>query len=81
MATLDSGKPTLHAGRMINVNDPFYRPLWRRIAINVVSFGWLSFELLVSQNGFWMVIAGAFAAASAWYFLINWKDPPENSAP
>ena len=81
MATLDSGEIALHVGSMIDVNHPFYRPLWRRIAIVAVTLAWLAFELLVSQDGFWTVIAGGMAGAALWFFLISWKDPPESSAP
>lgn len=63
---------------MINVNDPFYRPLWRRLAIIAVTLGWLGFELLVGRDGFWTTIAAGMAAMTIWFFLISWKEPPSD---
>lgn len=61
---------------MIDVNHPFYRPLWRRIAIVAVTWLWMGFELFISKSGFWLAIAAGLAATTTWYFLIAWKDPP-----
>lgn len=63
---------------MIDVNHPFYRPLWRRIAIVGSTYLWTAFELFVSKSGFWLAIAGGLAAMTTWYFLIGWKDPPDS---
>ncbi len=61
---------------MIDVKHPFYRPLWRRIAIVATTVIWTGFELLVTRNGFWIAIAGGLCALTAWYLLIAWKEPP-----
>lgn len=62
---------------MLEVPDhPFYRPLWRRLAIIAVAAGWTAFEVLWSGNAMWMVIAAGFLAYSLWVFLIAWKEPP-----
>ncbi len=57
-------------------DHPFYRPLWRRIAIVASTAGWLAFELLVSGSGLWTALALGIFIYSAWTFLITWKDPP-----
>jgi len=54
---------------------PFYRPLWRRILILAVCFGWLLFEVLVSKNPLWMALATAVLAYSAVAFFIAY--PPK----
>lgn len=64
----------------LGVHDhPFYRPLWRRVAIVVVTGAWAAFELLWAKDGFWTVLFGAVFVYSVWAFLINWKDTPPQS--
>ena len=62
---------------MFKIPDhPFYRPLWRRIAIVSVTGGWTAIEVFRGGEPTWMVIAGFFFAYTAWVFLIRWKEPP-----
>lgn len=58
-------------------HHPFYRPLWRRIAIVATTVVWTGFELIYSRDGFWGIIALAFLAYSVWTFFITYKPPPE----
>jgi hypothetical protein len=61
----------------LGVHDhPFYKPKWRRVAIVAVTAVWALFELFVSKNGFWTVLAVAVCAYSFWVFLWTWKDEP-----
>ena len=62
--------------KIIDPAHPFYRPLWRRIAITAVVALWLLFELLVTQNAFFIVIVAGLLAHTAWILLISWKDDP-----
>jgi hypothetical protein len=65
---------------MFKVPDhPFYRPLWRRIAIVAVSGIWAALEIFGSGNVMWMMIASAFFLYALYVFLIAWKDPPPES--
>jgi hypothetical protein len=58
----------------LGVNEhPFYRPLWRRIAIVVVTGGFTAFEAFYTRDGFWTVIFAAAFIYSLWAFLINYK--------
>ena len=59
-------------------DHPFYRPLWRRIAIVAVVAAWAAYELLVTGDGFWTVLALGFLGYSVWIFLIDWKPGPED---
>lgn len=61
-------------------DHPFYRPLWRRVAICVVTIAWAVFEFAWSGDGFWQMIAGATAAYCVWAFLIAYK-PTEDGGP
>lgn len=58
--------------QLIDPNHPFYKPLWVRILIVVVCFGWASVELFGSQP-FWAMISGALGAYAAWMLLLNFK--------
>jgi len=58
-------------------DHPFYRPLWRRIAIVVTTLLWAAFEFLIAKDGLWVVVSSAVFFYSAWAFLLNYKAPPE----
>ena len=55
---------------------PFFRPLWRRIAIIAVCAGWSVFEFW-NGSSMWGWIAAAFTAYAAWQFLYLYKEPVE----
>ncbi len=56
---------------------PFYRPLWRRVAIVVTVALWLLFELYQQNSGLWIAIAGGMLVYAVYTFLITWpKDQP-----
>lgn len=53
---------------------PFFRPLWRRIAVVVVCAAWTVLEF-VTGTPLWGMMALAFTAYGAWTFLIAYKAP------
>ena len=59
---------------------PFFRPLWRRIAVVAVCIGWALFEL---YNGatVWAMVVAAFAAYAIWQFFYLYKEPAPEPAP
>ena len=57
-------------------DHPFYRPLWRRVAIVAVTGAWAAFELSLGNSGLWTVLGCAVFVYSVWAFLIIWKDIP-----
>jgi hypothetical protein len=63
---------------------PFYKPLWRRIAIVVVVALWLAFELFYSRNELWIMLALAMLAYAIYVFFWTWPkqsdDPPKSDA-
>jgi hypothetical protein len=65
---------------MKDAQHPFFRPLWRRIAIVVVCLGWAGLEFWSSQP-FWGTIALGMAGYGAWSFLLNYKEPAEPAPP
>lgn len=61
--------------KLFDFNDPFFRPLWLRIAIVLVAGGWGVFEF-VSGSPFWGTLFVG-AAALAFHGLFIAFDPHE----
>jgi len=61
---------------------PFFRPLWRRVAVVVVCVAWSIFEFAAGAN-VWGMIALAFAAYAVWQFFYLYKpaDAPPTQPP
>ncbi len=56
---------------------PFYKPLWRRVAIVAVIVFWLGFEIYQESDGLWIGLAGAMLAYAVYTFFLTWpKDEP-----
>ncbi len=51
---------------------PFYKPLWRRVAVVVAVALWLAFELYQGSSGLWIAIAGGMLAYAVYTFFITW---------
>ena len=60
---------------------PFYKPLWRRVAVVVTIALWLAFELYQQSDGLWIAIAGGMLVYAVYIFFITWpKDTAEDDA-
>ncbi len=59
-----------------DAQHPFFRPLWRRIAIVAFCAGWAAFEFYMG-NETWGWITLAVGAYGAWLFLISYQPPAE----
>jgi hypothetical protein len=64
-----------------DLSHPFYKPLWRRIAIVASTVLWFGFETLVAGSMFWAILSGAMCAYCSYNFLFAWKDAPEDKTP
>ena len=64
------------AERRRDIDHPFYRPLWRRIAIVAVTAAWTAYEVFWGGNGLWLVLAAGSFAYSVWAFLITYPKQP-----
>jgi hypothetical protein len=51
--------------------NPFYRPLWRRIAIVASTMVWFGIELRTG-SGLWTPIAAAVCGFSIWALLVSY---------
>ncbi|MBS0125443.1 hypothetical protein [Thetidibacter halocola] len=57
-----------------DVRHPVFKPIWRRVAVVVVTYGWAGFEAF-HGNTWWAVL---FAAAGTWcahQFFVAWDRP------
>lgn len=61
---------------MRDAEHPFFRPLWRRIAVVCVCAAWAAWELWLAEP-MWTTIAVGMAVYAAWTYLIAYKAPPE----
>ena len=62
--------------RVFDLQVPFFLPVWRRILLLVVCFGWCIFEFATGSS-FWGMIFGALGGYALWQlFLSEW---PENA--
>ena len=61
---------------LLDVQTPFFRPLWRRVVVTVVCLAWTAIEI---SNGavFWAILFGAAGLYLAWQFFVVFN-PPEN---
>ena len=64
--------------KIIDESHPFYKPLWRRVALVGVLAGWTAFEVFYTQQPLWIMVAGALFAYTTWIFLISWRDNSAN---
>jgi hypothetical protein len=58
---------------------PFFRPLWRRVAVVAVCVAWAVLEF-ATGTPFWGVIALGFTAYGVWQFFILYKPVEEDKA-
>jgi len=59
--------------KFFDFNDPFFRPLWLRIAVVVMAGGWAMFEFSHGET-FWGTLFVGIAAIAVWGLFITF-DP------
>jgi hypothetical protein len=59
-------------------DHPFYRPLWRRVVIVAFVAAWAAYEVLVSGDSFWTMLAVFFLGYAVWMFFITYKPKDED---
>lgn len=57
---------------LFDFNDPFYRPLWLRVLLVAITFGWGVFEF-VSGYPFWGTIFCGVAALAFYGFFVSFN--------
>lgn len=61
--------------KFIDIGHPFYRPLWRRVVIVAICFGWGLFEFW-SGAPVWGALFCAGGAWCAWALLWSYAPAP-----
>jgi hypothetical protein len=65
--------------KLADTGHPFYKPLWRRLAIVAVVALWAAYEILVSKEPLWIAISAGMLAYAVWVFVVSWpKEQPPN---
>jgi hypothetical protein len=64
--------------QILDVQHPFFRPLWRRIAVVVFCLGWGAVELR-SNEPFWAVLFGALGVYCAWQFFFVFRQKTDKA--
>ena len=62
---------------LFDVQTPFFRPLWRRIAATAVCLAWAAVEL-ATGGMMWAMLFGAAGIYLAWQFFVVFRPPPDN---
>ncbi|WP_210527849.1 hypothetical protein [Rubellimicrobium arenae] len=63
--------------RLFDFNHPFFRPLWIRVVIVVLCFGWAVVEF-TTGGPMWGILFGAIGAAAFYGFFLDFNPrPPE----
>jgi len=62
--------------KIIDADHPFFRPLWRRVAVVVACLAWAVFEFSGGQ-GFWGMLFAALGLYSGWVLLITFNPTEE----
>lgn len=61
---------------MFDLDHPFFRPLWIRIALVSACLGWAAFEFLAASP-FWGMLFGALGLYAAWRFFVTFEPRDE----
>lgn len=56
--------------KLIDASHPFFRPLWRRVAVVVACLGWGLLELLSGSPG-WAILFSGIGLVAAYEFFRN----------
>jgi hypothetical protein len=58
--------------RFLDLNHPFFIPLWRRVLVVAACLGWAAFEFLGARGSpFWGILFGAIGLYAAYAFFLN----------
>lgn len=62
--------------RLLDLNHPFFIPLWRRVLIVALCLGWAVVEI-VGGSPFWAILFGAIGlyAGYAFFFDFHPREP------
>lgn len=62
---------------MRQADHPFFRPLWRRVAVIAACLVWSAVEWSHGET-FWGLLTLGIAGWGAWVFLLNYAPPADD---
>jgi hypothetical protein len=63
--------------RFLDLQHPFFIPLWRRVLVVAACLGWAVFEV-VGGSPFWAILFGAIGVYAGYVFFFDFHPrPPE----
>lgn len=64
--------------KLLDLQHPFFRPLWIRLAVTGVCLAWAGLELWGGNTG-WALLFGVLGAFCAWEFFVafNPREPDD----
>jgi hypothetical protein len=77
-SAIKNGNLPLSTGNImlfIDQNHPLYRPLWVRLLIVGLCFGWAAVEF-ATGGPFWGVLVGGIGCYAGWVLLLNFHPRP-----
>ena len=62
--------------KLVEQDHPFFKPLWRRVAIVALVAAWLAVEVFYVRDSLWIMVAAGMLAYAIWTFLLKWPKTP-----
>ncbi len=59
--------------RFLDLDHPFFIPLWRRVLIVVACLGWAAVEFLGTGSPLWGTMFAAVGLYAGWHFFFNFN--------
>lgn len=63
--------------KLLDVQHPFFRPVWRRVAIVVLCLGWAAFEFMTASPFFGVLFGGIGVYCGYQFFFAFAPEDPE----
>ena len=61
---------------LLDVQTPFFRPLWRRVAVTAACLAWAAIE--IAQGAvFWAILFGAAGLYLVWQLFVVFDPAPD----
>lgn len=57
---------------MLELQVPFFEPLWSRVLVTAICRGWAGFQALTGAP-FWSILFGALGVYCAYQFFVVWN--------
>jgi hypothetical protein len=64
--------------QLLDVNHPFFVPVWRRVAIVAFCFGWAGFEFAYASPA-WGGLVGLLGIYCVWQLFFVFRPPEERT--